>query len=88
MLDYSALYKIKSHTSWSGDSSPYYGCGCNKGDGCKKKNHVCRKLTHDEEVEAYNKSEKKYDQLKGTFPKLGKKKLKKKLRKWAATENN
>ena len=87
LLDYSALYKIKSHTSWSSDNAPYWGCACNKGDGCKDLNHKCIKITHEEEVEAYNNSKKKWGEWKKKFPMLGKKKMKKKHRKWASTDN-
>ena len=45
VVDYSALYKLKSRVGWGADDSPYWYCKCNKGEGCKKKKHKCVKLT-------------------------------------------
>ena len=73
--------------SWGADESPYWYCKCNKGDGCKRKKHKCVKLTPVEELAAYEASKKKWEEYKKHFPTMSKKKLKKKLRVWAATYN-
>ena len=61
VVDYLALYKLKSHVSWGSDESPYWACNCNKGDGCKNQSHKCVKITHVKEVAAYEASKKKWD---------------------------
>ena len=87
VVDYSALYKLKSRVSWGANDSPYWYCKCNKGEGCKKKKHKCVKITSVEEFAAYEASKKKWEEYKKRFSTMSKKKLKKKLREWAGTYN-
>ena len=56
------LYLLTQHSQWSRKNNPFLLCTCGKGEGVKaNQNHVCKKVSHQGQIDAYDRSTRRWD---------------------------
>ena len=56
------LYLLTQHAQWNRKENPFLLCNCSRGAGVRNNNnHVCTWLTHEEQIEKYNRSERRWN---------------------------
>ena len=55
------LYLLTQHAQWNRKNNPFLLCNCSRGAGVRNNNnHVCTWLTHEEQIEKYDRSERRW----------------------------
>ena len=56
------LYLLTQHSQWSRKNHPFLLCKCGRGEGVTaNENHVCKRISHEEQIVAYNRSVHRWD---------------------------
>ena len=58
--DLKMSYLLTQHSLWSRNNHPFLLCSCNRGEGVKNSEHVCKLVSDDEQVYYYNRSLRRY----------------------------
>jgi hypothetical protein len=58
------LYLLTQHSLWNRKFHPFLLCTCARGAGVRNEAHVCTPLTHQEQLEAWNRSKRRWDNKK------------------------
>ena len=64
------LYLLTQHAQWSRNQNPFLLCKCSKGQGVStNRNHVCTKISHEEQISLYDCSKQRWDGKRRRDPK-------------------
>ena len=56
------LYLLLQHSQWNRKHNPFLLCECSRGEGVKNnRTHVCTMLSHERQIQLYDKSLKRWD---------------------------
>ena len=83
------LYLLCQHSQWNRKKNPFLLCKCNRGEGVRNNaNHVCTWLTHDEQIESYERSKRRWNRKRSQpIPRKGKEYKVKDHMNWADDSN-
>ena len=65
MHDAKMLYILTQHSLYNRKYHPFLLCKCHRGDGVKDRQHVCEKLTNEEQMHHYDRSKRRWDRKLG-----------------------
>ena len=55
------LYLLTMHSQWNRIHKPFLICGCKRGAGVMNPDHECKLFTHEEQIEKYERSARRWD---------------------------
>ena len=58
------LYMLLQHSLYSRKNKPFLLCTCQRGEGVRDRNHQCKVIPHEKQVDLYNKSKKRWERQK------------------------
>lgn len=63
------LYLLTQHSQWNRKFNPFLLCTCSRGEGVRNnKIHQCKIKSHEEQIQSYNRSKRRWDLKRSTTP--------------------